>query len=289
VTWPTTEVSAVFASYLTGGEALRRDGDRHSCDVHHPNDGPRRRDDRHGHRRPSGAPRASESAASVSATPEMTSMAMIAIAKNVIVKISIAAEPYTLPLFGTAPVHSCDAIQARVEHFYQSRGIKGLLVKTRWQVHPTSPDRSTSDRNDPLCFPIFEVAQRNDIPVFFHTGFGGPNPQNFAPKFRISLSDPLLLEDVAIRFPKLKIVIAHMGWPFLIYALYMLWAYENVYLDTAVVDWIVGSEMFNRMLKEAVDTVGSDRILFGSDQMVWPQMITPAVESIRNATFLTNF
>jgi uncharacterized protein len=142
--------------------------------------------------------------------------------------------------------------------------------------------------NDPLCFPLFEVAQRNDIPVFFHTGFGGPNPQKFAPKFRISLSDPLLLEDVAIRFPKLKIVIAHMGWPFFDHALYMLWAYENVYLDTAVVDWIVGREMFNRMLKEAVATVGSDRILFGSDQMVWPQMITPAVESIRNATFLTD-
>jgi len=124
--------------------------------------------------------------------------------------------------------------------------------------------------------------------VFFHTGFGGPNPQNFAPKFRIALSDPLLLEDVAIRFPKLKIVIAHMGWPSIDHALYMLSAYENVYLDTAVVDWIVGNEMFNRMLKEAVDTVGSDRILFGSDQMVWPQMITPAVESIRNATFLTD-
>jgi len=142
--------------------------------------------------------------------------------------------------------------------------------------------------NDPACFPLFELAQRYDIPVFFHTGFGGPNPQSFAPKFRISLSDPLLLEDVAIRFPKLKIVIAHMGWPFYDHALYMLWTYENVYLDTSVVNWIVGKELFNRMLQEAVDTVGSDRILFGSDQMVWPQMITPAVESIRGAPFLSD-
>jgi uncharacterized protein len=142
--------------------------------------------------------------------------------------------------------------------------------------------------NDPACFPLFELAQRYDIPVFFHTGSGGPNPQSFAPKFRISLSDPLLLEDVAIRFPKLKIVIAHMGWPFYDHALYMLWTYENVYLDTSVVNWIVGKELFNRMLQEAVDTVGSDRILFGSDQMVWPQMITPAVESIRGAPFLSD-
>src|SRR5262244_3619791 len=123
----------------------------------------------------------------------------------------------------------------------------------------------------------------------FHTGIGGPNPQQgFAPKFRIALSDPLLLEDVAIRFPELKIVIMHMGWPFYDHALYMLWTYENVYLDTAVVDWILGKELFNRMLREAVETVGSDRILFGSDQMVWPQMITPAIESIRDATFLSD-
>ncbi len=143
--------------------------------------------------------------------------------------------------------------------------------------------------NDPACFPLFELAQRYDIPVFFHTGFGGPNPQEgFAPKFRISLSDPLLLEDVAIRFPKLKIVIAHMGWPFYDHALYMLFAYENVYLDTAIVNWILGKKLFNRLLREAVETVGSDRILFGSDQMVWPQMITPAIESIRDAPFLSD-
>jgi predicted TIM-barrel fold metal-dependent hydrolase len=141
--------------------------------------------------------------------------------------------------------------------------------------------------NDPACFPLFELAQRYDIPVFFHTGFGGPNPQSFVPKFRISLSDPLLLEDVAIRFPQLKIVIMHMGWPFYDHALYMLFAYENVYLDTATVNWLLGKKLFNRMLEEAVDTVGSDRILFGTDQMVWPQMITPAVESIRSAPFLS--
>jgi predicted TIM-barrel fold metal-dependent hydrolase len=102
------------------------------------------------------------------------------------------------------------------------------------------------------------------------------------------LSDPLLLEDVALRFPKLRIVIMHMGWPFYDHALYMLFAYENVYLDTATVNWVLGKKLFNRMLEEAVDTVGSDRILFGTDQMVWPQMITPAVESIRDAPFLSD-
>lgn len=143
--------------------------------------------------------------------------------------------------------------------------------------------------NDPLLFPYYEVCERRGIPVFFHTGLDGPDPpQLVAPKFKVELGDPLLLQDVVARFPKLKVVIMHMGWPYPDHALYMLYAYPNVYLDTAVVNWILGRSVFDRMLKEAVETVGSDRILFGSDQMVWPQMITPAVRSVSTASYLTS-
>jgi hypothetical protein len=142
--------------------------------------------------------------------------------------------------------------------------------------------------NDPALFPYYEACQRLGLPVFFHTGLDGPEPQKLvSPAFRVDLGDPLLLQDVAIKFPRLRIVIMHMGWPFFDHALYMLYAYENVYLDTAVVNWILGRQVFDRILREAVDTVGSDRILFGSDQMLWPQMIGPAVSSIRDASYLT--
>jgi predicted TIM-barrel fold metal-dependent hydrolase len=142
--------------------------------------------------------------------------------------------------------------------------------------------------NDPRLFPYYEVCERRGIPVFFHTGLDGPDPQQLAsPSFKVELGDPLLLQDVVVRFPKLKVVIMHMGWPYPDHALYMLYAYPNVYLDTAVVNWILGRSVFDRMLREAVETVGSDRILFGSDQMVWPQMITPAVRSVSQAGYLT--
>jgi predicted TIM-barrel fold metal-dependent hydrolase len=142
--------------------------------------------------------------------------------------------------------------------------------------------------NTPVFFPYYEVCERRGIPVFFHTGLDGPDPQQLgSPIFKVELGDPLLLQDVVIRFPKLKVVIMHMGWPYPDHALYMLYAYPNVYLDTAVVNWILGRGVFDRMLREAVETVGSDRILFGSDQMVWPQVITPAVRSISQAGYLT--
>jgi predicted TIM-barrel fold metal-dependent hydrolase len=54
------------------------------------------------------------------------------------------------------------------------------------------------------------------------------------------------------------------------------------------VNWILGPSVFHRMLREAVETAGSDRILFGSDQMVWPQVIAPATRAIVDAEYLSD-
>ena len=144
--------------------------------------------------------------------------------------------------------------------------------------------------NDVSYFPYYEVCEREGIPVFFHTGGPqGPDPQRFFNgRFRVELADPLLLQDVVMRFPKLKIVIMHMGWPFADHGLYMLFEYPNVYLETSGVDWLLGPSLFRRILREAVETAGSDHIVFGSDAPVWPQFMTSAVDSIGTADFLTN-
>ena len=142
--------------------------------------------------------------------------------------------------------------------------------------------------NTPALFPYYAVCERRGLPVFFHCGLDGPDPQRLlAPKFRVELGDPLLLQDVLVHFPDLRVVIMHLGWPFFDHALYMLYAYPQVYVDTGVVNWVLGRALFERMLRETVETVGSDRVLFGSDQMVWPQMIAPAIEAIVQAPFLS--
>ena len=143
--------------------------------------------------------------------------------------------------------------------------------------------------NDPALFPYYEVCERKGIPVFFHTGGpGGPDPQRLlSQRFRVELADPLMLQDVVIRFPNLRIVIMHMGWPFTDNALYMLYEYPNVYLETAGVEWQLGPSLFKRILREAVETTGSDHIVFGSDATLWPWLMTAAVDSIRTADFLT--
>ena len=67
----------------------------------------------------------------------------------------------------------------------------------------------------------------------------------------------------------------------------MLFAHANVYMDVSAVNWLLGRAGFHRLLRQVVDTVGSDKILFGTDQMAWPVKIPVAVSAIREAPFLS--
>ena len=137
-------------------------------------------------------------------------------------------------------------------------------------------------------YPYYEVAEKHGIPVLIHTGFSGPNPQQvLSPAFRIGTANPLLLEDVVMDFPDLQIIMMHMGWPFFDEALYMLSTYPNVYMETSVAVWLLGDELFHRLLKEAVATAGSDKVLFGTLQMAWPELIGKSVQTIREAPYLS--
>lgn len=142
--------------------------------------------------------------------------------------------------------------------------------------------------NTKALYPYYEVAQKHGIPILIHTGFSGPNPQKvLSPLFRIQTANPILLEDVLIDFPDLDIVMMHMGWPFFDEALYILGTYPNVYMETSVAIWLLNEELFNRLLKESVETAGSDKIMFGTLQMAWPDAIGRSVETILNADYLT--
>jgi predicted TIM-barrel fold metal-dependent hydrolase len=141
--------------------------------------------------------------------------------------------------------------------------------------------------NDERFFPLYRICQERHLPVFFHTGLNGPDYYRESPSFRVSLCDPLLLEDVAVAFPRLVIVMAHMSFPFTEQATYMLYAHSNVYMDVSTANWILKPAGFHRLLRQVVETVGADKILFGSDQMNMPQMIPVAVSAIREAPFLS--
>jgi len=141
--------------------------------------------------------------------------------------------------------------------------------------------------NDERFFPLYRICQERHLPVIFHTGFNGPEFYREAPSFRTRLGDPLLLEDVAVAFPDLAIIMDHLSFPFTDQAAYILFAHPNVYTDVAAVSWCLGRAGFHRLLRQVFDLVGPDKILFGSDQMDVPHMIPVGVGAIQEAPFLS--
>ena len=67
------------------------------------------------------------------------------------------------------------------------------------------------------------------------------------------LSNPLLLEGVLIRHPKLRLYVMHAGWPMIDQIVGLLYAHPQVYVDTGVIDWFVPRKEFHAYLKRLVD------------------------------------
>ena len=130
-----------------------------------------------------------------------------------------------------------------------------------------------------IMFPFYEICEKYGVPVLLHTGINGPFAVQNMPHWRITNGDPLHFESVLGSFPELNVVFAHFGYPFTNNTIYMLATYRNVHADISVLNWMLGKSLFHRIISEAVEAVGSNRILFGTDQMIFPNTIPISVEN----------
>lgn len=143
--------------------------------------------------------------------------------------------------------------------------------------------------NDSVMEPYWAMAEALDIPVGIHMGMGPPGTP-YIPgleKYRGRLSNPLLLEDVLVRHPKMRVWVMHAGWPMLDQMLQLMITHPQVYVDVGVIDFVLPRPEFYRYLRTLVEAGFGQRIMFGSDQMVWPQAIGEAVAAIEEAPFLS--
>lgn len=142
--------------------------------------------------------------------------------------------------------------------------------------------------NDPRLEPYWALAEELDIPVGIHMGPGGPaEPYGGNPAYRAANGNPLLLEDVLVRHPKLRVYIMHAGYPFLDAMRALMFSHPQVYVDVASIVYTEPRPAFYRWLQTLVEAGYGDRILFGSDQMIWPGVIEPSIAAIEQAPFLS--
>jgi predicted TIM-barrel fold metal-dependent hydrolase len=141
---------------------------------------------------------------------------------------------------------------------------------------------------DALLEPYYALAEEFDVPVGIHMGLG---PRGAAyteyPRYRMSLSNPLLLEEVLLRHPKMRVYVMHAGWPFVDDMIGLLHAHPQVHVDVGVIDWYLPRQEFHNYLRRLVEAGFDKRIMFGSDQMLSPNAIGRAIEAIEAASFLT--
>lgn len=141
---------------------------------------------------------------------------------------------------------------------------------------------------DPELEPYLAICEREGIPVALHTGLGAPeSPYHGKPNFRTRLGNPQLIEEVLVRHPKLKLQLMHAGYPYLQETKAILYMYPQVYADISVINWYLPVTEFHKYLKDLVEAGYDKRLMYGSDQMGWPDAIGISIRNTEAAPFLT--
>jgi predicted TIM-barrel fold metal-dependent hydrolase len=146
---------------------------------------------------------------------------------------------------------------------------------------------------DPRMEPYWALAEEFNLPVGIHMGPGPPGAAYESspvpmkhPNFRMAQGDPMLLEDVLLRHKRLRLSVAHAGWPQLESMMALLYAHPHVCVDTGGLqsDRILPRAAYYRYLQALVENGFGKRIMFGSD---FPDQIEMGINAIVAAEFLT--
>ena len=143
--------------------------------------------------------------------------------------------------------------------------------------------------NDPRMEPYWDLAEKLDIPVGIHIGNGPPGVIYLgADGYRAYLHSALTLEEVLIRHPSLRVYIMHAGYPLIDDLLAVMYAHPQVYVGVGVIIYTQPRPAFYGFLQRILEAGYGKRVMFGSDQMVWPETIERSIRVIEEAPFLSD-
>lgn len=102
--------------------------------------------------------------------------------------------------------------------------------------------------NHPTLEPYFALAEERDLPVLIHTLGIGP----YLPGFRSAMGSPLLLEEVLVRHPKLRLFVENSGYPYRDEMIAMMTQYPQLHGDVSTISWVLPRAAFHDYLQALV-------------------------------------
>jgi len=164
-----------------------------------------------------------------------------------------AAHADVLIPFGSVDPWQGAAAVGRARALAREYGVRGIKFHPSLQAfHP----------NDPMVYPLYGALQELGMIALFHsgqTGIGAGLPGGAG--LRLKYANPMALDDVAVDFPDLRIVIAHPSFPWQEEALAVATHKPNVHIDLS--GW--SPKYFPSVLIRYANTLLRDKVLFGSD------------------------
>ncbi|HXH24929.1 MAG TPA: amidohydrolase family protein [Vicinamibacterales bacterium] len=132
-------------------------------------------------------------------------------------------------------------------------GVKGL------KLHPPVQEFYPNDR---MAYPLYEVFAEARLPVLFHTGHSGIGTgMRGGGGIRLKYGNPLPIDDVAVDFPEMPIIMAHPSFPWQDEAISICLHKPQVYIDLS--GW--SPRYFSPTLVQYANSLLKHKVLFGSD------------------------
>ncbi|WP_043628947.1 amidohydrolase family protein [Nonomuraea candida] len=163
-----------------------------------------------------------------------------------------------IPFAGVDPWRGRSGVRL-ARRLVEEHGVRGF------KFHPSLQGFAPNDR---VAYPLYEAIEELGVPALFHTGqtgIGAGVPGGGG--IRLKYSDPMLVDDVAVDFPELRIILAHPSFPWQDEALAVATHKPHVHIDLS--GW--SPKYFPPQLIRYANTLLKDKVLFGSD---YP-LITP--------------
>ena len=176
----------------------------------------------------------------------------------------VARDPARLIGFGAVDPSSTTAID-ELERMKSDLGLVGCKLGPIYQnVDPLGPE----------FLRVCEALERLELPMLIHQG------TTFARAGSLLLARPILLDEIALRYPKLKIVIAHVGHPWFDEAIAVVRRHPHVYADISGL--VTRRWLLYQALVSAIEYRVDHKLLFGTDYPFFSARQT--IDGLRSVT-----